>query len=158
MEIGPVTFRQACAFVARLHRHNQPPRGHKFSIGLYEGTTLIGVAMAGRPVARALDDGRTLEINRTCTDGSPNANSMLYGACRRAAWAMGYRRCITYTRQDESRASLHAAGFVLAQHLPARSSWAGSSVKLRSMRDPIGNGGVDRMRWECRRITPNKEG
>lgn len=100
MEIRPVTFRQAGAFVASLHRHNKPPRGHKFSVGLFDQERLVGVAMAGRPVARAIDNGLTLEINRTCTDGTKNANSMLYGACRRAAWAMGYRRCITYTQAD----------------------------------------------------------
>src|SRR5258708_2881180 len=100
MELRPITFRAACAFVALHHRHNKPPRGHKFSIALHTDI-LIGVAMAGRPVARAFDDGLTLEINRTCTTGEPNANSMLYGACRRAAWAMGYRRVITYTQADE---------------------------------------------------------
>ncbi len=65
---------------------------------------------AGRPVARAFDDGLTLEVNRTCTDGTRNANSMLYGAVWRAARAMGYARCITYTQHDESGASLKAAG------------------------------------------------
>jgi hypothetical protein len=39
-------------------------------------------------VARHYDDGLTLEVNRTCTDGTRNANSMLYGAVWRAAKAM----------------------------------------------------------------------
>jgi len=101
MIIIPVTFRRACEFVLALHRHNKPPRGHKFSIGLEKNGTLVGVAMAGRPIARHFDDGLTLEINRTCTDGSRNANSMLYGAVRRAAWGMGYKRIITYTQCEE---------------------------------------------------------
>lgn len=151
MEIRPLSFRQACEFVARLHRHNKPPRGHKFSVGLVEAEQVVGVAMAGRPVARAFDDGLTLEINRTCTDGTRNANSMLYGACRRAAWALGYRRCITYTQAEESGASLRAAGFIRLKELPPRGSWAESSVKLKGMRDPIGNGGVARVLWEVRR-------
>lgn len=151
LEIRPITFRAACAFVKRLHRHNKPPRGHKFSVALWTDAELVGVAMAGRPVARAFDDGLTLEINRTCTDGTPNANSMLYGACRRAAWAMGYRRVLTYTQAGESGASLRAAGFVLVRQLPARASWAASSVKLRAIRDPVGNGGVDRVLWETTR-------
>lgn len=91
MNIAPITFKEACAFVAENHRHNKPPRGHKFSIGLRNAGELIGVAMAGRPVARHFDDGVTLEVNRTCTDGSKNANSMLYGAVWRAARAMGYQ-------------------------------------------------------------------
>lgn len=148
MEVRPVTFRQACAFVESLHRHNKPPRGHKFSIGLFSGEQMVGVAMAGRPVARAFDDGLTLEVNRTCTDGTKNANSMLYGAVRRAARAMGYTKVITYTQADESGASLRAAGFQRVKELAARKSWAESSVKLKAIRDAIGNGGVARVLWE----------
>lgn len=150
MIIRPVTFRQACAFVELLHRHNKPPRGHKFSVGLYNGDVMVGVAMAGRPVARHFDDGLTLEVNRTCTDGTKNANSMLYAACWRAAKAMGYLRMITYTQADESGASLRAAGFIKAKDLPPRGSWADSSVKLKALRDSKGNGGVPRVLWEIR--------
>lgn len=148
MRIVPVTLRQSCAFVEQHHRHNKPPRGHKFSVGLEQEGRLVGVAIAGRPVARALDDGLTLEVNRTCTLGEPNANSMLYGACWRAAKAMGYKRMITYTQADESGVSLRAAGFRAVAKLPARGSWAESSVKLKDIRDAAGNGGVDRIRWE----------
>lgn len=151
MVIVPVTFRCACEFVQALHRHNKPPRGHKFSVGLESNGTLVGVAMAGRPIARHFDDGLTLEVNRTCTDGSRNANSMLYGAIRRAAWGMGYKRIITYTQSDESGSSLRAAGFVLVKTLPARSGWAASSVKMKEQRDPVGNGGVERVLWEVTR-------
>lgn len=150
-EVRPVTFRQACAFVAELHRHNKPPRGHKFSVGLFAAGEIVGVAMAGRPVARAFDDGLTLEINRTCTDGTKNANSMLYGACRRAAFAMGYKRCITYSQADECGSSLRGAGFVRVKELPPRAGWADSSQKLKAIRDPIGNGGVARVLWESAR-------
>ena len=81
MQISPVTLRVAKAFISRHHRHNKPPVGHKFSIGLInDAGELIGVATAGRPVARHLDDGLTLEVNRTCTTGERNANSALYGA------------------------------------------------------------------------------
>lgn len=151
MDIRPITFRAACAFILALHRHNKPPRGHKFSVALWNEDALVGVAMAGRPVARHFDDGITLEINRTCTDGTSNANSMLYGACRRAAWAMGYRRCITYTQADETGASIKAAGFIRVKQLEARKSWAESSVALKAIRDPIGNGGIERVLWECKR-------
>lgn len=151
LEIRPITFRAACAFIKDFHRHNKPPRGHKFSIALYSEEKLVGVAMAGRPVARHFDDGFTLEINRTCTDGTKNANSMLYGGCKRAAWAMGYKRCITYTQQNETGASLKASGFKFIKALPARKSWAESSKKLKDIRDPVGNGGVDRVLWEIRK-------
>ncbi len=151
MVIVPVTLREAQAFIDLHHRHSKPPRGWKFGVALLHDELsglVVGVATAGRPVARALDDGLTLEVNRTCTDGTRNANSMLYGAVWRAAKAMGYRRAITYTQHDESGASLRAAGWVLAKELPARGSWAESSVSLRGIRDTDGAGGVARQRWE----------
>lgn len=153
MRVVPITFKAACEFVARHHRHNKPPRGHKFSIGLLDGETLVGVAMAGRPVARHFDNGTTIEVNRTCTDGTVNANSMLYGAVWRAAKAMGYLRGITYTQEGETGASLRAAGWRKVKDLPTRGSWAESSgPDCKVKRDPVGNGGVARALWE---ITAN---
>ena len=64
--------------------------------------------------------------------------------------AMGYKRCITYTQADETGASLRAAGWVKVKTLEARKSWAESSVALKDKRDPVGNGGVPRVLWECR--------
>ena len=61
----------------------------------------MGVAICGRPVARRLDDGYTLEVNRLCTDGTPNACSILYAAAYRAARAMGYNKVITYILDTE---------------------------------------------------------
>lgn len=149
LEIVPVTFRQACAFVAEHHRHNKPPRGHKFSLGVTDDGVLVGVAMVGRPVARAWDDGRTAEVNRTCTDGTPNANSKLYARAWKAAAAMGYLRIFTYTQESETGASLRAAGWFELGRRRARGSWAESTAVewLRQMRDPVGNGGVERVAW-----------
>src|SRR6266545_3109788 len=90
----PVTFAQARAFVAAWHRHHGPPVGHKFSIGVAdEHDTLVGVAVVGRPVARHLDDGLTLEALRVATDGHKNACSLLYAAAWQAARATS-RPCI----------------------------------------------------------------
>lgn len=148
LTVVPLSFRQACSFVAQYHRHNKPPRGCKFALGVCdEGGTLRGVVMAGRPVARAYDDGLTIEVNRTATDGTSNANSALYGAAWRVAQAMGYRRLITYTQADESGASMRAVGAALVRVLPPRKGWADSSVALKAMRDPVGNGGVERKLW-----------
>src|SRR5713226_8797131 len=97
LEIVPVTFRQAVAFITGLHRHHKPPRGMKFAIGVKNGD-LRGVAVVGRPSARAEDTGLCAEVTRTCTDGAMNCNSLFYGACRKIAKAMGYTRLITYTQ------------------------------------------------------------
>lgn len=121
MRIVPVTLREANEFVRRMHRHSRPVAGHWFAIGveadlrLLNGpsTKLVGVAIVGRPVSRELDDGFAAEITRVCTDGTRNACSMLYGACRRAARALGYGPVYTYTLPEEGGASLRAAGFKL---------------------------------------------
>lgn len=123
LRIVPLTFRDACAFVEAWHRHNKPPRGDVFRMGVADGETLVGVCMVGRPVARMLQDGKTLEVLRTCTDGSRNANSLLYGAAWRAAKALGYDRLITYTQADESGASLRAAGWRIIGERKPRPGW-----------------------------------
>ena len=110
--IVPVELAIARRFVAEHHRHNEPPIGHRFSIGLERDGELVGVVIAGRPVARKADDGYTIELVRVTTDGSRNSCSRLYGAACRASGAMGYRRAITYTLASESGSSLRAAGFV----------------------------------------------
>jgi hypothetical protein len=108
-----VELAEANAFVNALHRHHKRVVGHKFSLGAEEDGKLVGVAIVGRPVARMRDDGETLEVTRLCTDGTANACSFLYGACRRAAFALGFGRIGTYTLQDEGGASLRAAGWTL---------------------------------------------
>lgn len=112
LELRPIAFRDAQDFVRDNHRHNKPPVGHKFSIACYDGEKLCGVVMVGRPVARAFDDGLTLEVNRCCTDGTHNACTILYGAACRAARALGYKRIVTYTRESEPGTSLRASNWI----------------------------------------------
>lgn len=111
LSLQPVDFSEACDFVARLHRHHRPPLGSKLQIGVNDGEKLVGVIIAGRPIGRRLDDGVTLEVTRCCTDGTPNACSILYGAAWRAAKALGFSRMVTYTLPEEGGASLKAAGW-----------------------------------------------
>jgi len=150
VEIRHITLARAKGFIAEHHRHNAPPTGWKFGVSVWVEDRLVGVATAGRPIARHFDDGLTLEVTRTCTDGARNANSMLYGAIWRAAKAMSYRRCVTYTQAGETGASLRAAGWVKVKDLKPRGSWSDSSVKLKTLRDPVGTGGVARTLWEIR--------
>lgn len=146
LRIVPVKFADACAFVSTWHRHHAQPRGHKFSVGVVdEADRLVGVAIVGRPIARLYDDGMTLEVNRTATDGTANANSALYGAAWRAAKALGYRRLVTYTQKGETGASLRAAGWRVIAERPPRPGW---NMPSR----PRENRGVDhmpRMLWEA---------
>lgn len=113
LTITPITLAEANAYVAAHHRHHKPVVGHKYSIGLSDGEAVRGVVIVGRPVARLLDDGWTLEVNRCCTDGVKNGCSMLYSTAWRAAKALGYRRLITYTLAEEGGASLRASNWRL---------------------------------------------
>jgi len=112
-ETLPLTLEEANAFVRVHHRHHGRVVGHKFSIGAFAGERVVGVAIVGRPVARMRDDGLTLEVARLCTDGTPNACSYLYGAAKRATFALGYKRLGTYILAAESGASLVASGWRL---------------------------------------------
>lgn len=145
LAVVPISFGDACQFVAAWHRHHQPPVGHKFSIGVADNTTLVGVAMVGRPVARHLDNGTTLEVTRAATDGTPHVNSMLYAACWRAAKALGYRRLITYTQAGESGSSLRAAGWHVYAERQARPGWDRPSRP----RQTLGTENVQRFLWEA---------
>jgi len=111
LHLQPVMFREACAFIAKHHRHHSPPQGYKFGVAVAGKERIVGVATVGRPVARHFDDGWTLEVTRCCTDGTKNVASMLYRAAWRATRALGYRRLITYTLASESGHSLRASGY-----------------------------------------------
>lgn len=145
LRIVPVDLRDAKAFVDAHHRHHSAPVGHKFSIGVADGDTLVGVAIVGRPVSRIIQsEARTLEVIRTATDGTPNANSMLYGAARRAAFALGYDRLITYTQGSETGASLRAAGYRVIAQRPPRPGWSTPSRPRENRND-----WVARTLWEA---------
>jgi hypothetical protein len=146
LHLVPVTFADACGFTAMWHRHHAPPQGMKFTVGAADDAgVLVGVAIAGRPVARHLDDGATLEVTRVTTDGAPNACSMLYAACWRAAKALGYRRLVTYTQAGEPGASLRAAGWRVVAERSAHPGWDRPSRP----RQATGTEGIPRTLWEA---------
>lgn len=138
----PITLQEANQFVEDHHRHSNPVVGHRASIAASVGDEIVGISILGRPVARGLDDGFTLEALRVCTDGTHNACSFLYAASWRLARALGYRKLVTYTRSDEAGASLRGAGWDVVGEVTAR-SWHTPS-RPRADRDER----VPRFRWE----------
>jgi hypothetical protein len=142
LTLKPVTLKVANAMVQRLHRHSVPVVGCKFAAGVEAAGVLVGVGIAGRPVARLLDDGYTLEILRVCTDGTPNACSILYGSLRAAGRKLGYRRVITYTLATEPGASLLAVGGRRTGAVEAQ-EWGRPSRPRAS-----GHQAAERVRWE----------
>lgn len=126
--IRPVSLKEANLWVTVLHRHHRAAQRHKFSICVRDEKDFIrGIAIVGRPISRNLDNGITAEVIRLCTDGTPNACSMLYRACWRSCKAMGYEKIVTYILQSESGISLRAAGWLLEDAACGGSSWSRES-------------------------------
>lgn len=139
------SLKEANEMVSRLHRHHRPVVGHRFSVAVVdEDGVLRGVAIASRPMARMSDDHLTLGVTRCCTDGTPNACSMLYGAVRRAARAMGYQRLLTYILDSGPGTSLKAAGWV-------NTGEAGGGSWSRAGRERTDERNIGlKTRWECK--------
>lgn len=143
LTIVPCDIKDARAYVQQHHRHRDAPPGAKFAVACALGDLVVGVAIAGLPIARPLNDGWTIEITRCCTDGSRNACSILYRACVRSALSLGFRRVITYSLQSESGASLRAAGFRVVADVRGR-QWDCPSRPRPTIDEP-----QDKLRWEA---------
>lgn len=143
LDVVPCTLTDASAFVAQHHRHHRPPRGGLFAVAVAADSAIRGVAIVGRPVARKLQDGWTAEVTRLCTDGTPNACSILYAAAWRAARALGWRRLVTYTLPEEGGASLRGAGWRCVGEAGG-GSWSCAS-RPRVDRHPL----QAKLRWEA---------
>lgn len=124
MRIVPLTLKDANGYVQRFHRHHAPVVSHRWSIGVgMDGDgwfALAGVAICGRPKARALPQYSMLEVNRLATGGVPNACSKLYAACARIAKQMGYDEIETSILETETGTSLRAAGWQLRRVVSGR--------------------------------------
>lgn len=163
LHVEPVTLALANEYVALVHRHHGPSPNFtsSFACAAICDTALIrGVAIAGLPIAsnRLLDGLRTLEVARLATDGTPNACSILYAACARAAKALGCSRIITYVLDSESGASVKAAGWEQDKGEYGNQSWANHSA-----RPGLGNNFGPKGRWSltlagCDRPPPRLPG
>jgi hypothetical protein len=151
LAVERLTLKEANSYVAQFHRHCRPVPGHKFSLGILRQNMFmptawarVGAAIVGRPVARMLDDGATLEVRRlVIAHREPNACSKLLGACRRIAKAAGFKRLITYTLERESGASLRGAGWKPTAKTKG-GSWS-NAKRPRTDRHDLG----PKIRWEA---------
>jgi len=123
MRTAPIPVKHAVRFVEETHRRLPHAHHRLWAVGLWCEDVLRGVALVGAPKARRLaatgaNEGwpnpyETLEIVRVAVEeGVPNGCSKLYGACARAARAMGATNLLTYTDEDEPGTSLKAAGWI----------------------------------------------
>ena len=144
LSVRPISLNAAREWIASVHRHlRRPITGWLFGVEVLRDGVRIGVACAGRPAARMLQDGVTCEITRVAVmEGERNACSFAYGALRRAAVALGYRRVVTYTLDgEEPGSSLRAAGFV-----DQGRAGGGEADRPSRRRKPVEQAGAKR-RW-----------
>jgi hypothetical protein len=148
----PINLKEAKEFVASFHRHNKPPHGALFAVGVSDGAEMVGVAIVGRPVARMLDDGQTVEVVRCCVkNNSPKgACSFLYARCWNAAKALGWKRLITYTLQSEGGASLRGAGWKVVAELAPNNPKQWQNRPGREWQPVVGQA---KFRWEATSAT-----
>ena len=121
----PIELKQAQAFINQLHRHHAAAIRDKFRIAAKQpGGGIVGVAQVGRPIARKLCDGYTLEVLRLCTNGEKDVCSFLYSRCARIAREMGYKKIITYILESEPGTSLKASGWKREDENCGGATWA----------------------------------
>jgi hypothetical protein len=112
MTLQPWTVKQALPFVADVHRRLPRVQGGLWAVRVTLDEQTVGCALVGHP-ARLLAAKGVLGVLRVAvSEGHPNACSMLYGACSRAAKAMGARGLVTYLHEDEHGASLKASNWI----------------------------------------------
>jgi len=114
------TVKAALPFVRRVHRRLPKVQGAMWATSVWAGGEMVGVALVGHPARKLAAD--TLAVLRVAVETPPsdedkpkgyaNACSMLYGACSRAARALGADNLVTYTHEDEDGTSLKAAGWI----------------------------------------------
>lgn len=123
--IKPISLKSANDYVIRNHRHHGKVQGHKFSLSVWDGDRLCGVAIVGHPQSRRIDNENTLEVLRLCTDGTYNACSILYARCAKVGKDMGYQKIITYILESEQGTSLKASGWVCEAENVGGENWTG---------------------------------
>lgn len=108
MSLVPISLKEANEYLAKHIRQYRPMPGCKFTVGCALDGKLVGAAIVGR----CRDDAQAVQIDRIYTTGGRAAYGMLYGACARAAQALGYWRISAFLPADRPDSALRAAGWM----------------------------------------------
>ncbi len=91
LTLAPLPRHKVASFIAHQHAHCGVPVTWRLHHGVFNGTTLVGIAVVGNTVAPALGDRGMVEVNRLCVRRDTpaalrwNATSILYGWFAREA-------------------------------------------------------------------------
>jgi hypothetical protein len=112
MTLRPWTVKQAVPWNNNVHRRLPRVQGGLWAVSVRHDGEIVGCAIVGHP-ARKLAEKGVLAVTRVAVlEHQPNACSMLYGSCSRAAKAMGAHGLVTYLHEDEHGASLKASNWI----------------------------------------------
>lgn len=147
LRLDRIAFRDASRFIDHHHEHLPGPTGWQCGQSIWNGPDLLGVVTVGQPLARAFDPHQVVEVTRLCVRRDQpaalrwNACSQLYGWAAREVQLRGFRRIITYTRQDEDGGTLRAVGTATGR--PGAEAGTGAadrgSIARRPARDSAGH-------------------
>ncbi len=112
LTLRPCTVKHAIKWIGNVHRKLPKLQGAMWAIRVLRDEKMVGVAAVGHPARMLAEKGALCVLRVAVVEGQPNACSMLYGACARAARAMGATALVTYTHQGEPGTSLRASGWI----------------------------------------------
>jgi hypothetical protein len=111
LRLRPMTVKEAKRLNGEIHRRLKKVQGAMWAVSVRAANDVVGVALVGSP-ARVWNEDTLAVLRVAVLEDNRNACSMLYGACSRAARAMGADNLVTYTHGDEHGSSLKAANWI----------------------------------------------
>ena len=130
-------------FIEKNHSHLHTPSTWICHVAVADSGRLCCVAVLNRPCARLLCDGKTAEVGRVASDGTPHAASKALSAITRVAALLGFGRIVSYTLLGEAGTTYVSCGYV-ATAVSAGGKWArGGETRTRESQQ-LGA----KVRWE----------
>lgn len=136
---GASWWRAVRRWIGEHHRHHDPPTGWRYGLVARRGPIVVGVAVVGRPLARALAGA---EVTRLCTWGPSRRRFGAASALLREV-ARIEPVVVTYTLAHEAGGSLEAAGWIRDGGPRRARRWTCPSRPRRARADEL----VDKQRW-----------
>lgn len=112
MRVRPWTVKAGLPWVKATHRRLPRCQGAMWAVKVERDGVVVGCALVGHAARLLAARGVLCVLRVAVAEGNPNACSMLYGACSRAAKALGALGLVTYLHGDEHGASLKASNWI----------------------------------------------
>lgn len=129
------------------------PAGYRVAFLITDrADNVYGVATWGRPVARHIDQQKTLELTRYAISSAAPRNTATYGLARMRAWVRSVMpevtRLVSYQDCDEHHGTIYRADNWTLAEKPSRSAVRGATATHGSAPNVAGAAGGDAPRRE----------